>query len=175
MTAYVALLRAVNLGGSTLAMADLKRLCEEAGYRRGPNLHRQRQCRVRKRSARRPRSRPTVEERLKSHAGKRIDVMVRTADEMRELAEAFPFKAVAKQPRRRDLPRRHAAADALQAITGQADDEKVALGKREIYVAYGKTGIGRSKLKIPAANAGTARNINTVQKLAEMAEALRAS
>ena len=42
------------------------------------------------------------------------------------------------------------------------------LGKREIYVAYG-AGMGRSKLKIPAAAKGTARNINTIVKLAELA------
>ena len=33
-------------------------------------------------------------------------------------------------------------------------------------------GMGRSRLKIPAAGAGTARNINTVTKLAEMAAEL---
>jgi uncharacterized protein (DUF1697 family) len=42
------------------------------------------------------------------------------------------------------------------------------LGTREIYVAYGE-GMGRSKLKIPAGTSGTARNINTVAKLAELA------
>ena len=33
-------------------------------------------------------------------------------------------------------------------------------------------GMGRSRLKIPAASAGTARNINTIIKLAEMAAEL---
>jgi uncharacterized protein (DUF1697 family) len=47
-------------------------------------------------------------------------------------------------------------------------DEKISLGKREIYVFYG-AGMGRSKLRIPAAAAGTARNMNTVAKLAELA------
>jgi uncharacterized protein (DUF1697 family) len=32
--------------------------------------------------------------------------------------------------------------------------------------------MGTSKLKIPAAKAGTARNMNTIAKLAEMAAAL---
>jgi uncharacterized protein (DUF1697 family) len=39
---------------------------------------------------------------------------------------------------------------------------------REIYVHY-PAGQGRSKMKLPAARAGTARNINTVAKLAELA------
>lgn len=45
------------------------------------------------------------------------------------------------------------------------------LGVRKIYVHYGP-GMGTSKLKIPAAKTGTARNINTITKLAEMAAEL---
>jgi uncharacterized protein (DUF1697 family) len=48
-------------------------------------------------------------------------------------------------------------------------DERMALGRREIYVHY-PSGQGRSKLRIPAAAAGTARNMNTVAKLAELAK-----
>ena len=44
----------------------------------------------------------------------------------------------------------------------------IALGLREIYVHYGD-GMADSTLRIPAAKAGTARNMNTVAKLAEMA------
>ena len=50
-------------------------------------------------------------------------------------------------------------------------DERIALGMREIYVHYGE-GMGKSKLRIPAAKAGTARNMNTVAKLAELAAEL---
>jgi uncharacterized protein (DUF1697 family) len=42
------------------------------------------------------------------------------------------------------------------------------MGAREICVHY-PDGIGRSKLLIPAARDGTARNMNTVAKLASMA------
>jgi len=58
--------------------------------------------------------------------------------------------------------------DTLKTITGQGKEE-VALGAREIYVHYGE-GMGRSKLKIPAAKKGTARNMNTIAKLAEWAK-----
>ncbi len=47
-------------------------------------------------------------------------------------------------------------------------DERVALGEREIYVHY-SSGIGGSKLRIPAALAGTARNMKTVARLADLA------
>jgi len=55
----------------------------------------------------------------------------------------------------------------LMYILAGRDTEEIELGIREIYVHY-PNGIGDSKLKIPAAKAGTARNMNTVVKLAQM-------
>jgi uncharacterized protein (DUF1697 family) len=60
-------------------------------------------------------------------------------------------------------------ADLLDTLRNKADDERVSPGVREVFVAYGEKGIGRSRLRIPAAEAGTARNMNTVAKLAELA------
>jgi uncharacterized protein (DUF1697 family) len=57
--------------------------------------------------------------------------------------------------------------DVLAGVTGRVDEE-VALGRKEIYVHYGPN-MARSKLKIPGAAQGTARNMNTVAKLAAMA------
>ena len=58
-------------------------------------------------------------------------------------------------------------SDALAHVSGQ-QDEQIRLGEREIFVHYGG-GMGRSKLRIPAAKTGTARNMNTVAKLVEIA------
>jgi uncharacterized protein (DUF1697 family) len=58
-------------------------------------------------------------------------------------------------------------AGMLQTVTNR-NGEEIQMGTREIYVFY-PDGAGQSKLKIPAAKAGTARNMNTVAKLAEMA------
>jgi uncharacterized protein (DUF1697 family) len=60
-------------------------------------------------------------------------------------------------------------ADLLSTVRNQADDECIATGPREVFVAYGEKGIGKSRLRIPAAESGTARNMNTVAKLAELA------
>jgi uncharacterized protein (DUF1697 family) len=57
--------------------------------------------------------------------------------------------------------------DALLAVAGRRE-ERIAMGAREIYVFYGEA-MADSKLRIPAAKAGTARNMNTVAKLAEWA------
>jgi hypothetical protein len=57
--------------------------------------------------------------------------------------------------------------DVLERITGK-DGEDVRLGERETYVHYGD-GMADSKLKISDAEAGTARNINTVSQPAVIA------
>ncbi|MCP5089829.1 MAG: hypothetical protein GY949_02790, partial [Gammaproteobacteria bacterium] len=55
---------------------------------------------------------------------------------------------------------------ALARAVGQSDEE-MSIGIREIYVHY-TSGIGRSKLRIPAAKEGTARNMNTIAKMVEL-------
>ena len=108
-----------------------------------------------------------LEAALHAYAGKPVGVMVRTGAEMAEVLAANPF---ADRPSSEvvaiflDEP---PPADLMAGVRGQAQ-EAIAAGKREIYVHYGE-GMGRSKLKIPAAAKGTARNINTVAKLAEWA------
>jgi len=59
-------------------------------------------------------------------------------------------------------------SDALDHAVGKSDEE-MRLGAREIYVRYG-AGMGRSRLRIPAAKQGTARNMNTVARLVAMAQ-----
>ena len=113
---------------------------------------------------------PELEAALVAYAGKAVGVMVRTAAEMAAVLAANPFP---DKPGNRtvaifvDTP---LAADALKAVSGQSEEE-FQLGVREIYVFYGE-GMADSKLKIPAAKSGTARNMNTVAKLAAMAAAL---
>ena len=58
-------------------------------------------------------------------------------------------------------------SDTLSTLSGQKD-EVVRLGRCETCVRYGD-GMGTSTLKIPAAKIGTARNMNTIAKLAAMA------
>jgi uncharacterized protein (DUF1697 family) len=50
-------------------------------------------------------------------------------------------------------------------------DEQMRRGKCEIYVHY-PNGMGKSKLKLAAAQSGTARNMNTIAALADMASKL---
>jgi uncharacterized protein (DUF1697 family) len=167
MTSFIALLRAVNVGGTgKLPMTDLKTMCESAGFRcvrtyiaSGNVIFESKLDETGVRKA--------LEKRLLAYAGKPVAVMVRTAAEMAEVLAKNPFPHT---PGNRTMAIFLDAApprDALESISGRVDEE-VALGRREIYVVYGAD-MARSKLKIPAAKNGTARNMNTVAKLAALA------
>jgi uncharacterized protein (DUF1697 family) len=112
-----------------------------------------------------------LEAALQKYAGKPVGVLVRTPAELQKVVAGNPFP---KKPTKwtvaifLDAP---PPAATLSTIRG-ANGEEVRLGKREIYVHYG-SGMARSKLKIPAAVAGTARNMNTIAKLAELGNAKR--
>jgi len=173
MTAFVALLRAVNVGGTgKLPMSELKAMCEAAGFTgvrtfiaSGNVVFASAQSEARVKAA--------LEAKLAAYAGKPVTVMVRTAAEMAAVRDANPFPDA---PANRtvaiflDTP---PPAEAAEKAVGRAD-ELIAPGARELYVHYGD-GMGQSKLRIPAAAAGTARNLNTVAKLAAMAADLQES
>ena len=167
MTRYVALLRAVNVGGTgKLPMADVISMCLDAGFTRvetyiasGNVIFES------KRAASKVKA--ELEARLLAYAKKPVGVVLRTATEMAAVLKANPFpKAETKFTYAIFLDHRP-PRDALDHVTGQSDEE-MRLGGREIYVHY-PGGMGRSKLRIPAAKTGTARNMNTVAKLAEIA------
>jgi uncharacterized protein (DUF1697 family) len=167
MTKYIALLRAVNVGGTgKLPMADLKFICEDAGfdhvetYIASGNV-------VFESNVASSKVKSELEARLFEYAGKPIGVVVRTAAEMRAVLKANPFREAEGKYTYAIFLDHRPPSDALDHVTGQSG-EKLSLGDREIFVHY-PSGMGRSKLKIPAAKTGTARNMNTVAKLAEMA------
>ena len=173
MTSYVALLRGVNLlGVSTLKMADLRAMAETLGLGSPRTFIASGNLLF---TSNKPEAevKQLLEDRLTKHMGRQVAAMVRTANEMEAAAGANPFV---------DAPGNNVQAffmdgppppDWLATVRNQADDERIAAGIREIYVAYGEKGIGRSRLRIPAAEAGTARNMNTVAKLAELLKEMK--
>jgi len=172
MTAYIALLRAVNVGGTgKLPMAELKAMCEEAGFARVATYIASGNVVFTSRATERS-VKAKLEEALTAYAGKHVGVMVRTAAEMAAVAKANPFSREAGNRVVAIFLDNKPPADAVSAATG-ATDEELAAGVREIYVHYGE-GMAHSKLKIPAAKEGTARNMNTVATLAQMAAELDA-
>jgi len=169
VTAYVALLRGVNLvGKSTLKMADLKRIADDLGLTNARTFIASGNLLF---TSDEPEEklRRMLEQELRAHMSKDVRVLLRTADEMEAVVRENPFTGQAANQVQAFFMNEAPPADLLQSVRNLAEDERVAAGVREVFVAYGEKGIGRSRLRIPAAEAGTARNMNTVAKLAVLA------
>ena len=167
MPVFIALLRAINVGGTgKLPMSDLKRLCEKVGFRNVRTYIASGNV-VAERDGAEAKAKVALEAELRSYAGKPVGVIVRTAAEMTKVVADNPFPDRSASKTVAIFLDLGPHPDVLKDVKGQANEE-LRLGAREIYVHY-PDGIGRSKLRIPAAGEGTARNMNTVAKLAAMA------
>ena len=167
MPVFVMLLRAVNVGGTgKLPMSDLKRLCDKAGFRKVRTYIASGNV-VAERDGAEAKAKAALEAELRAYTGKPVGVIVRTAAEMAEVVADNPFPNRSASQTVAIFLDHAPPSDALMDVKGQTNEE-VHSGAREIYVHY-PDGIGSSKLRIPAARAGTARNMNTVAKLASMA------
>jgi uncharacterized protein (DUF1697 family) len=167
MNAYIALLRAVNvMGTGKLPMTELKSICETIGHQSvrtyiasGNVVFTSRKSEAGVKS--------TLEAAISAHTGRSAGVMVRTAGEIAAVLANNPFPQMRGDRTVAIFLDKPPAADALKNVSKQTNEE-IRLGLREIYVYY-PDGIGGSRLNIRAAKEGTARNMNTVAKLAEMA------
>jgi len=169
MTAYVALLRGVNLlGVSTLKMADLKGIADKLGLHQARTYIASGNLLFVSNKAEEL-LRRALEDEMKAHMGRELRVMLRTADELAKVVEANPFTDSPGNRVQAFFLNEPPPKNLLETARNQ-DDERFAAGAREVFVAYGEKGIGKSRLRLPAAEAGTARNMNTVRKLAELAK-----
>ena len=166
MTSYAALLRAVNVGGTgALPMATLKAIGEDCGFA---------DCRTYIASGNLlfasslPESaiKAALETRLVEWAGKPIEVFVRTADELIAIVAANPFHDANGSRHMVFFYDAPPPPDLIEQCRDR-QGERLALRARELHVDYGE-GIRTSKLKIPGKTERTARNINTVRKLATL-------
>ncbi|MGA8276981.1 MAG: DUF1697 domain-containing protein [Rhodanobacteraceae bacterium] len=166
MKTYIVLLRAVNVGGTgKLPMTELRAMCGEAGFENVRTYIASGNVVLDSTSTARQ-VKHTLEASLRSYAGKPVGVLVRTPNEMAAVLAANPFSEAAPNRTVAIFLDSSPPPDALDTISG-CNSEQLALGIREIYVHYGD-GMADSRLKIPAAKSGTARNMNTVARLVAM-------
>jgi uncharacterized protein (DUF1697 family) len=180
MTAFVALLRAVNVGGTgIMKMADLKAICESIGFREVKTLLQSGNVAFLATGSDKSVAKKLADAIEKSH-GFRPAIMVRTAAEIADAMKRNPFRAEEKSDPSHlvvvfmaEAPAKDAAEKiaAVKVVT-----ERLHLSGRELFAHYA-SGQGTSKvtnavleraLGVPA----TARNWNTVGKLLTLAEAL---
>lgn len=169
MATFVALLRAINVGGTgKLAMTDLVKLCEKAGFK-DVKTYIQSGNVVFETGASEARVKAVLEKALAAKLGKPVGVLLRSGVELDRVLAGNPFT---KAPPNRVIVQfldQAPPANVLDGVKATAGEELVLRG-RELYIHY-PVGQGVSKLKVPLAKVSTGRNLNTVARLAEMARA----
>ncbi|HVN74854.1 MAG TPA: DUF1697 domain-containing protein [Thermoanaerobaculaceae bacterium] len=179
-TTYIALLRAVNVAGhGKVGMADLRALFTRLGFEGARSLLQSGNLIFGAAGAAPAELESRLEAAAEARLGLRTDFLVRSAGEWDEVVAANPFPAEAKRDPGRLVvlalkdappPARFAALQA--AVVGR---EIVRGAGRHAYVTY-PDGQGRSRLTLALiertlGTRGTARNWNTVLKLAALAGA----
>jgi uncharacterized protein (DUF1697 family) len=177
VTTHIALLRAVNVGGrGKVAMTDLRAMLEELGFEAPQSLLQSGNL-VFASETTGAALEAVLEQEAKARLGLATDFIVRTANEWRRIVAANPFAAMAKEDPSHLVvmplksPPDAAGLKGLRAwIPGR---EAIEASGRELYISY-PDGIGTSKLtgaviERRVGARGTARNWNTVTKLAALA------
>ena len=167
MTVFISLLRAVNVGGTgKLPMEGLLHLCAEAGFAEARTYIASGNAIFRS-DASEDEVRNALQARLHAYIGKPVGVLIRSAEEVAQVVADNPFS---DKPGNRvmalftDAP---LPAHPLDGATG-LHNEEVRLGRRELFIFY-PDGMARTHLHLPSERTGTARNMNTVAKLAGLA------
>ena len=167
MAVFVALLRAVNVGGTgALPMDELRAICERAGFE-GVTTYIASGNVVFRSSLPAAKARRRLEVALAKRVGRPVTAMLRTPAELEALLARNPFPRAA--PNRLlvlflDVAPPQGALEEVK-IPGR---EEIRLAGREVFIHY-PDGMGRSNMRMPLAAVGTGRNVNTVRKLLELA------
>jgi uncharacterized protein (DUF1697 family) len=177
MARLIALIRAVNVGGRKLPMAELRALCSELGWKdietyiQSGNL-------VFSAAGKADSIEPKLETAIRERFGFHSDVMVRSADSWAAILAANPFpEASEAEPNRvlvglSKVQLRSDAADALAARAAAGEQVREAGGA--LWFHY-PAGVGTSKITPAlidraAGSPVTGRNWRTMLKLGEMAK-----
>ncbi len=173
---YVALLRAVNVGGRKVTMKELKAAAEDLGYDNVRTFIASGNLVFDTKKTADAKLEATLESAIESTFGLFSEVMVRNPDEWAAIIKANPFPKKAKDDPAhlvcivcKTAPDAKAIDAWLEGFRAKYDKgEKLKVVGREIYVDYGDS-IGESKLALPKKLVtGTARNWNSMLKLNAM-------
>ena len=180
MTTYIGLLRGINLAGNKMvAMADLRDLVTKLGFSDVTTLLQSGNVVFRGPAKAPAKLEAQLEAALEKRLGFNVEFHVRTADEWRAVVAANPFRTEAKKDPGHLLVTcfkaslEKANVQALRAaITAMSGPEILHADGRHLYMVF-PDGVGNSKanriIDAKLAARGTARNWNTVQKLAGLA------
>jgi uncharacterized protein (DUF1697 family) len=170
MPTYVALLRAINVGGTgKLSMGALRQLCLDQGFE-NVTTYIQSGNAIFSSALAAAKCRELLAVALTKKVGKLVGVFLRTVKELEAIVQRNPFGQAA--------PNRVVVFFLDKTLPKQGFDrihvpgcEVIEPSGREVFVHYPE-GQGQSKLRLPFADLATARNLNTVSKLLELSRAL---
>lgn len=176
MSRYVALLRAVNVGGRKVTMKDLREMAEGLGFTNVHTLLASGNLVFDTKKTAPSKLEALLETEIEKTFCLCSEVMVRDPAEWAAIIKANPFPKKAKEdPAHLVVAIGKAAPDAklidacLKTLREKWDrGERLKIVGRDIFIDYGPS-IGQSKLLLPKkAGTSTARNWNTVLKLDAM-------
>ncbi|TAJ14479.1 MAG: DUF1697 domain-containing protein [Planctomycetota bacterium] len=175
MTRRIAFLRAVNLGGRTILMADLRRTFERLGCTRVETFIASGNVIFDSSARAEPALAARIERALESEYGFAVPTLLRTPAEVRSLADHAPFASAAVAKARAlyvGLLAAPASASAARAVDALATrDESFALHGRELYwlsrPGQGESKIDLKKLERALGQPMTMRSVTTLRKLAD--------
>ena len=167
MPTHIALLRAVNVGGTgKLPMAELRARCTALGFENvrtyiaSGNLVLESKLAAAKVQA-------TLERLVHEMLGKPAAVLMRSREELEALLAANPYKDAEGNRVLIVFLEKAPPKDALNGWKIPGDEQLTLIG-RELFIHF-PSGQGSSKLKVPFQDIGTGRNLNTVRTLLAMA------
>ncbi|MES0090832.1 DUF1697 domain-containing protein [Mesorhizobium sp. M0030] len=178
MQTYVALLYSIILGeGRRVVMADLKAMAEQLGLKNPRTLVATGNLVFETRATGIAKLEQQLETAFEKTFGRNVVIIVRTAEDWLKLAAGNPFPADSAEAGDQvavRVMREPASADGVAALQAYAaEDERVASVDGDIWVVFSRQ---RPSSRLLAAmnhkrmGIGTARNWNTVRRLAEMVE-----
>ena len=181
MATFIALLRAVNVGGyGKLSMAELRKLLEGVGYARVETYIQSGNVVFDAKGTAAKVARDVCAA-LEKHTGTQVDVIVRTPEELERVIAGNPFAAEAAADGARvhvgflDRPAAATAVAGLQSIVDKYPQrrDRFHVSGDTLYLhlpdGAADTKFTGKALDKALGGVGTARNWNTVLKLGEMA------
>jgi uncharacterized protein (DUF1697 family) len=181
MAVLISMLRGVNVGGhNKVSMGELRELYESLGLQDPQTYVQSGNVVFRTKERNLTALAKRIEDAIERRFGFRVDVIVRTPAELKDVIARNPFgKRRAVDPGKLLVTflADHPSAEARDRVLKiKTDPEELRIDGREVYI-YFPDGMGRSKLSWPAigkklGTTGTGRNWNSVTKLLEIAEQL---
>ena len=179
MTAYVALLRGINLAGRTrVGMAELRRLFTDLGhadaqtYLQSGNVVFTSSSRSPDRLAR------DIEKRIADQLGLPVEVLLRSAHELAGVAAGNPFSAEEDDPSKLHvtfLADRPGSRTAKQFAAPAGEPARFAILGREVFLhcpqGYGRSKLSNAYIERKLDVRATTRSWKTVSRLVELSRA----